>query len=170
MEIDLIIYIAFIAFILLMFFYVRVVTNDLNEKLNGVLKAVDDSFKDLHSLRKEMMIVRKSVGSQSNQKEFNDNIMQNCELLINSIIDERINELNSDLGLIQESMQEATRNQNDRIANLELANEPAIKLRPDNGAERMQILKLYEEGRSIDEIAQMLNKSPLAVNLVLKSL
>ena len=170
MEIDLIIYVAFIFFILLIFVYVRMLSKDLNDRMDGIVNAIDANFKDLHELKKEILELKKIARNQTKQNDFNDNIMQNCEFLIHSIIDERINELNMDLGLIQENLEEAARSQDSRIASLELANEPLSKLRPDNDSERIQILKLYKEGKSAEEIAIMLNKSPQVINLVLKSL
>ncbi|ULO02166.1 hypothetical protein AVANS_1557 [Campylobacter sp. RM5004] len=170
MGIDLIIYIVFIIFIILMFLYVRLTSRDLNDKLDGVLKAIDENYKSIHRLEQVVEKMKIAEINHSKQNEFNDNIMQNCEFLIHSIIDERINELNSDLGIIQESIQEVTKSQDSRIANLELATEPISRLKPDDDSTRMQILKLYGDGKSVDEIASLLNKSPQVINIILKSL
>ncbi|MBT0879543.1 MULTISPECIES: helix-turn-helix domain-containing protein [unclassified Campylobacter] len=170
MGIDLLIYIVFIIFIVLLFVYVRLSFRDLNDKLDGVLKAIDENYKSIHRLEKDVEKLKLAEINNAKQNDFNDNIMQNCEFLIHSIIDERINELNSDLGIIQESIQEVTKNQDSRIANLELANEPITRLSPNEDAERMQILKLFGDGKSVEEIALLLNKSPQAINIILKSL
>lgn len=170
MGIDLIIYIVFIIFIILLFVYVKSSISEMNAKLEDALKAIDYTYKSIHELQKELKNVKLLENNQTKQNEFNDNIMQNCEFLINSIIDERINELNSDLGLIQENIQEVTKHQDSRIANLELANEPISRLKPDDDTLRMQVLKLFGDGKSVEEIALMLNKSPQAINIIIKSL
>lgn len=156
MGIDLFIYLVFIIFIVFIFIYIRVLNKDLEDRLNGVLKAIDENFKDMHEIKKRLETLKEIQLEQNRQVSLY--VKQNYEPLIYNVIDDRMTKVNTVLRAIQENIKESRKNHEANDLNL------------DTNDERKQIMKLYGDGKSIEEISKILNKNPQEINLILKSL
>ncbi|WP_267524260.1 hypothetical protein [Campylobacter sp. MG1] len=163
MGIDVLIYLVFIVFVIFIFIYVRVSNKDLDDRLNGVLKAVDSNLKDMHEIKEKLEILKEIQLEQNRQVSLY--VKQSYEPLIHNIIDERMHKINDILRAIQENIKESRKTHDNRVENSE-----TIESKNNLDDDRKQIVQLFSEGKSVDEISSMLNKSPQAINLILRSL
>lgn len=163
MGIDVLIYLVFIVFVIFIFIYVRVSNKDLEDRLNGVLKAVDSNLKDMHEIKEKLEILKEIQLEQNRQVSLY--VKQSYEPLIHNIIDERMHKINDILRAIQENIKESRKTHDNRAENNE-----TIESKNNLDDDRKQIVQLFSEGKSVDEISSMLNKSPQAINLILRSL
>lgn len=163
MGIDVLIYLVFIVFVIFIFIYVRVSNKDLEDRLNGVLKAVDSNLKDMHEIKEKLEILKEIQLEQNRQVSLY--VKQSYEPLIHNIIDERMHKINDILRAIQENIKESRKTHDNRVENSE-----TIESKNNLDDDRKQIVQLFSEGKSVDEISLMLNKSPQAINLILRSL
>lgn len=172
MTIDMIIYFIFMLLIAVLFLYLKLINKDYEDKIEGICKTLDNNLKNIHNLKKELESLNTNIKLlQNNSKnKFDDDMIKNCEYLIHSIIDERLNDIDYSLNGVYKAVSDVEQNQIQTNNTINQIRNSYSSLKVDEEEDKILAYKLHKEGKSIEEIAKILRKSPQVINIILKTI
>ncbi len=155
---------AIFTFILLLaslaYFYIKDKENAL--KITKLERAIEDINKSLHYLRK-------AIDEHSAKPELNiDELKDDMKFMLDREINVKILPILKSLQGFEKVVEDFQNEQENRLSNLEQKAQTISKLSPDFANEEQKIVELFENGKSIEQIAKDLRISTGNVEFTLK--
>ncbi|EAI5466486.1 hypothetical protein BXA06_02670 [Campylobacter lari] len=161
---DLLLWLVVALLIFAMFAYMMIKEKESIAKINELGKMIEDLNKQYHYLKKE------SLDEQEQEKEEIDTEAIKEELL--QILEQKINQniipILSALKEVEEVIEEFQSEQKNRLLNLEQKTQSITKLSPSYDNEEQKVIELFNQKKSIEQIAKDLRIGMGRVELILK--
>ncbi|QOR01061.1 hypothetical protein [Campylobacter sp. 2014D-0216] len=168
MDSDLLLWLIVALLIFAMFAYMMIKEKENIAKINELGKMIEDLNKQYHYLKKE------SVDEQEQEKEEIDTEMIKEELKeeLLQVLEQKINQnvipILSALKEVEEVIEEFQSEQKNRLLNLEQKTQSFTKLSPSYDNEEQKVIELFNQKKSIEQIAKDLRIGMGRVELILK--
>ncbi|AJD02467.1 hypothetical protein [Campylobacter lari] len=165
---DLLLWLVVALLIFAMFAYMMIKEKENIAKINELGKMIEDLNKQYHYLKKE------SLGEQEQEKEEIDTevIKEELKEELLQVLEQKINQniipiLNA-LKEVEEVIEEFQSEQKNRLLNLEQKTQSITKLSPSYDNEEQKVIELFNQKKSIEQIAKDLRIGMGRVELILK--
>ncbi|EAK0823221.1 hypothetical protein A0Z38_04015 [Campylobacter lari] len=168
MDSDLLLWLIVALLIFAMFAYMMIKEKENIAKINELGKMIEDLNKQYHYLKKE------SVDEQEQEKEEIDTeaIKEELKEELLQVLEQKINQniipILSALKEVEEVIEEFQSEQKNRLLNLEQKTQSITKLSPSYDNEEQKVIELFNQKKSIEQIAKDLRIGMGRVELILK--
>ncbi|EGK7514606.1 hypothetical protein IO387_001021 [Campylobacter lari] len=165
---DLLLWLVVALLIFAMFAYMMIKEKENIAKINELGKMIEDLNKQYHYLKKESLEEqeqeKEEIDTEVIKKELKEELLQVLEQKIN----QNILPILSALKEVEEVIEEFQSEQKNRLLNLEQKTQSITKLSPSYDNEEQKVIELFNQKKSIEQIAKDLRIGMGRVELILK--
>lgn len=158
-----VLYFVFVIVLLIaMLAYMNIKDKENTNKINKLERAIEELTKQSHFFRKDLE-------NKADQEEFDFEMIEDEVLkMINQEISAKIAPVLGSLQKVECIIEEFQNEQQNRILNLEQKTQSMSKLSPNYDTEEQKVIDLFNQGKTIEQIAKDLRIGIGNVELVLK--
>ncbi|MCR8707788.1 DUF6115 domain-containing protein [Campylobacter sp. RM5063] len=168
MDSDLLLWLVVALLIFAMFAYMMIKEKESIVKINELGKMIEDLNKQYHYLKKESLDEqeqeKEEIDTEAIREELKEELLQVLEQKIN----QNIIPILSALKEVEEVIEEFQSEQKNRLLNLEQKTQSITKLSPSYDNEEQKVIELFNQKKSIGQIAKDLRIGMGRVELILK--
>ncbi|EAI3905487.1 MULTISPECIES: DUF6115 domain-containing protein [Campylobacter] len=168
MDSDLLLWLVVALLIFAMFAYMMIKEKESIVKINELGKMIEDLNKQYHYLKKESLDEqeqeKEEIDTEAIREELKEELLQVLEQKIN----QNIIPILSALKEVEEVIEEFQSEQKNRLLNLEQKTQSITKLSPSYDNEEQKVIELFNQKKSIEQIAKDLRIGMGRVELILK--
>ncbi|MBT0823983.1 hypothetical protein KJQ78_01735 [Campylobacter lari] len=168
MDSDLLLWLVVALLIFAMFAYMMIKEKESIVKINELGKMIEDLNKQYHYLKKESLDEqeqeKEEIDTEAIKEELKEELLQALEQKIN----QNIIPILSALKEVEEVIEEFQSEQKNRLLNLEQKTQSITKLSPSYDNEEQKVIELFNQKKSIEQIAKDLRMGMGRVELILK--
>ncbi|EAJ6150444.1 MULTISPECIES: hypothetical protein [Campylobacter] len=168
MDSDLLLWLVVALLIFAMFAYMMIKEKESIVKINELGKMIEDLNKQYHYLKKESLDEqeqeKEEIDTEAIKEELKEELLQALEQKINQNIIPILNALKE----VEEVIEEFQSEQKNRLLNLEQKTQSITKLSPSYDNEEQKVIELFNQKKSIEQIAKDLRIGMGRVELILK--
>ncbi|EHZ4885130.1 hypothetical protein K5688_000623 [Campylobacter lari] len=168
MDNDLLLWLVVALLIFAMFAYMMIKEKESIVKINELGKMIEDLNKQYHYLKKESLDEqeqeKEEIDTEAIKEELKEELLQALEQKINQNIIPILNALKE----VEEVIEEFQSEQKNRLLNLEQKTQSITKLSPSYDNEEQKVIELFNQKKSIEQIAKDLRIGMGRVELILK--
>ncbi|HHP0356307.1 TPA: hypothetical protein ACRZSW_001835 [Campylobacter lari subsp. concheus] len=168
MDSDLLLWLVVALLIFAMFAYMMIKEKESIVKINELGKMIEDLNKQYHYLKKESLDEqeqeKEEIDTEAIKEELKEELLQALEQKINQNIIPILNALKE----VEEVIEEFQSEQKNRLLNLEQKTQSITKLSPSYDNEEQKVIELFNQKKSIEQIAKDLRMGMGRVELILK--
>ncbi|EAJ0348127.1 hypothetical protein YZ38_02110 [Campylobacter lari] len=168
MDSDLLLWLVVALLIFAMFAYMMIKEKESIVKINELGKMIEDLNKQYHYLKKESLDEqeqeKEEIDTETIREELKEELLQVLEQKIN----QNIIPILSALKEVEEVIEEFQSEQKNRLLNLEQKTQSITKLSPSYDNEEQKVIELFNQKKSIEQIAKDLRIGMGRVELILK--
>ncbi|EAJ5677509.1 hypothetical protein YZ26_02970 [Campylobacter lari] len=168
MDSDLLLWLVVTLLIFAMFAYMMIKEKESIVKINELGKMIEDLNKQYHYLKKESLDEqeqeKEEIDTEAIREELKEELLQVLEQKIN----QNIIPILSALKEVEEVIEEFQSEQKNRLLNLEQKTQSITKLSPSYDNEEQKVIELFNQKKSIEQIAKDLRIGMGRVELILK--
>lgn len=168
MDSDLLLWLVVALLIFAMFAYMMIKEKESIIKINELGKMIEDLNKQYHYLKKESLDEqeqeKEEIDTEAIREELKEELLQVLEQKIN----QNIIPILSALKEVEEVIEEFQSEQKNRLLNLEQKTQSITKLSPSYDNEEQKVIELFNQKKSIEQIAKDLRIGMGRVELILK--
>ncbi|EAI4447666.1 DUF6115 domain-containing protein [Campylobacter lari] len=168
MDSDLLLWLVVALLIFTMFAYMMIKEKESIVKINELGKMIEDLNKQYHYLKKESLDEqeqeKEEIDTEAIREELKEELLQVLEQKIN----QNIIPILSALKEVEEVIEEFQSEQKNRLLNLEQKTQSITKLSPSYDNEEQKVIELFNQKKSIEQIAKDLRIGMGRVELILK--
>ncbi|EGK8008436.1 hypothetical protein IO405_000825 [Campylobacter lari] len=165
---DLLLWLVVALLIFAMFAYMMIKEKENIAKINELGKMIEDLNKQYHYLKKESLDEqdqeKEEIDTEAIKEELKEELLQVLEQKIN----QNIIPILSALKEVEEVIEEFQSEQKNRLLNLEQKTQSITKLSPSYDNEEQKVIELFNQKKSIEQIAKDLRIGMGRVELILK--
>ncbi|MCV3453868.1 hypothetical protein L8W55_03550 [Campylobacter sp. FU_520] len=165
---DLLLWLVVALLIFAMFAYMMIKEKENIAKINELGKMIEDLNKQYHYLKKESLDEqeqeKEEIDTEAIKEELKEELLQVLEQKINQNIIPILNALKE----VEEVIEEFQSEQKNRLLNLEQKTQSITKLSPSYDNEEQKVIELFNQKKSIEQIAKDLRIGMGRVELILK--
>lgn len=165
---DLLLWLVVSLLIFAMFAYMMIKEKENIAKINELGKMIEDLNKQYHYLKKESLDEqeqeKEEIDTEAIKEELKEELLQVLEQKIN----QNIIPILSALKEVEEVIEEFQSEQKNRLLNLEQKTQSITKLSPSYDNEEQKVIELFNQKKSIEQIAKDLRIGMGRVELILK--
>ncbi|WP_257928389.1 hypothetical protein UPTC5044_1383 [Campylobacter lari] len=165
---DLLLWLVVALLIFAMFAYMMIKEKENIAKINELGKMIEDLNKQCHYLKKESLEEqeqeKEEIDTEAIKEELKEELLQVLEQKIN----QNILPILSALKEVEEVIEEFQSEQKNRLLNLEQKTQSITKLSPSYDNEEQKVIELFNQKKSIEQIAKDLRIGMGRVELILK--
>ncbi|EAJ1254358.1 hypothetical protein BXA13_02330 [Campylobacter lari] len=165
---DLLLWLVVALLIFAMFAYMMIKEKENIAKINELGKMIEDLNKQYHYLKKESLEEqeqeKEEIDTEAIKEELKEELLQVLEQKIN----QNIIPILSALKEVEEVIEEFQSEQKNRLLNLEQKTQSITKLSPSYDNEEQKVIELFNQKKSIEQIAKDLRIGMGRVELILK--
>ncbi|MCV3346324.1 hypothetical protein L8U40_05540 [Campylobacter lari] len=165
---DLLLWLVVSLLIFAMFAYMMIKEKENIAKINELGKMIEDLNKQYHYLKKESLDEqeqeKEEIDTEAIREELKEELLQVLEQKIN----QNILPILSALKEVEEVIEEFQSEQKNRLLNLEQKTQSITKLSPSYDNEEQKVIELFNQKKSIEQIAKDLRIGMGRVELILK--
>ncbi|HEC1756846.1 hypothetical protein UPTC5083_01384 [Campylobacter lari] len=165
---DLLLWLVVALLIFAMFAYMMIKEKENIAKINELGKMIEDLNKQYHYLKKESLEEqeqeKEEIDTEAIKEELKEELLQVLEQKIN----QNILPILSALKEVEEVIEEFQSEQKNRLLNLEQKTQSITKLSPSYDNEEQKVIELFNQKKSIEQIAKDLRIGMGRVELILK--
>ncbi|EAK9956389.1 hypothetical protein A3692_04780 [Campylobacter lari] len=165
---DLLLWLVVALLIFAMFVYMMIKEKESIAKINELGKMIEDLNKQYHYLKKESLDEqeqeKEEIDTEAIKEELKEELLQVLEQKIN----QNIIPILSALKEVEEVIEEFQSEQKNRLLNLEQKTQSITKLSPSYDNEEQKVIELFNQKKSIEQIAKDLRIGMGRVELILK--
>ncbi|AJC91435.1 hypothetical protein CSUB8523_1714 [Campylobacter subantarcticus LMG 24377] len=165
---DLLLWLVVALLIFAMFAYMMIKEKENIAKINELGKMIEDLNKQYHYLKKESLDEqeqeKEEIDAEAIKEELKEELLQVLEQKINQNILPILNALKE----VEEVIEEFQSEQKNRLLNLEQKTQSITKLSPSYDNEEQKVIELFNQKKSIEQIAKDLRIGMGRVELILK--
>ncbi|AKJ54117.1 hypothetical protein [Campylobacter lari] len=165
---DLLLWLVVALLIFAMFAYMMIKEKENITKINELGKMIEDLNKQYHYLKKESLEEqeqeKEEIDTEAIKEELKEELLQVLEQKIN----QNILPILSALKEVEEVIEEFQSEQKNRLLNLEQKTQSITKLSPSYDNEEQKVIELFNQKKSIEQIAKDLRIGMGRVELILK--
>ncbi|AJD03943.1 TPA: hypothetical protein R1737_000408 [Campylobacter lari] len=165
---DLLLWLVVALLIFAMFAYMMIKEKENIAKINELGKMIEDLNKQYHYLKKEGLEEqeqeKEEIDTEAIKEELKEELLQVLEQKIN----QNILPILSALKEVEEVIEEFQSEQKNRLLNLEQKTQSITKLSPSYDNEEQKVIELFNQKKSIEQIAKDLRIGMGRVELILK--
>lgn len=165
---DLLLWLVVALLIFAMFAYMMIKEKENIAKINELGKMIEDLNKQYHYLKKESLEEqeqeKEEIDTEAIKEELKEELLQVLEQKINQNIIPILNALKE----VEEVIEEFQSEQKNRLLNLEQKTQSITKLSPSYDNEEQKVIELFNQKKSIEQIAKDLRIGMGRVELILK--
>ncbi|HEC1776756.1 TPA: hypothetical protein R1731_001151 [Campylobacter lari] len=165
---DLLLWLVVALLIFAMFAYMMIKEKESIAKINELGKMIEDLNKQYHYLKKESLDEqeqkKEEIDTEAIKEELKEELLQVLEQKIN----QNILPILSALKEVEEVIEEFQSEQKNRLLNLEQKTQSITKLSPSYDNEEQKVIELFNQKKSIEQIAKDLRIGMGRVELILK--
>ncbi|EAK3364545.1 hypothetical protein BGG38_02320 [Campylobacter lari] len=165
---DLLLWLVVALLIFAMFAYMMIKEKENIAKISELGKMIEDLNKQYHYLKKEGLEEqeqeKEEIDTEAIKEELKEELLQVLEQKIN----QNILPILSALKEVEEVIEEFQSEQKNRLLNLEQKTQSITKLSPSYDNEEQKVIELFNQKKSIEQIAKDLRIGMGRVELILK--
>ncbi|MBK1971926.1 hypothetical protein JG677_07455 [Campylobacter sp. TTU-622] len=163
MSVD-VLYLVFMIVLLVAFLaYMNIKDKENTSKITKLQNAMEDLTKELHYLKKDLDL------KDDSEEKFNIDLLKDeVKIMLEKEVSHKIYPILQSLQNVESIIEEFQNEQQNRILTLEQKTQSISKLTPNYDTEEQKIIELFQQGKSIEQIAKDLRVGIGNVELVLK--
>ncbi|MBK1991531.1 hypothetical protein JG676_02815 [Campylobacter sp. 2018MI35] len=163
MSVD-VLYLVFMIVLLVAFLaYMNIKDKENTSKITKLQNAMEDLTKELHYLKKDLDL------KDDSEEKFNIDLLKDeVKIMLEKEVSHKIYPILQSLKNVESIIEEFQNEQQNRILTLEQKTQSISKLTPNYDTEEQKIIELFQQGKSIEQIAKDLRVGIGNVELVLK--
>lgn len=159
-----VLYLVFMIVLLVAFLaYMNIKDKENMSKIIKLQNAMEDLTKELHYLKKNLDL------KDDEEEKFNIDLLKDeVKIMLEQEVSNKIYPILQSLKNVESIIEEFQNEQQNRILTLEQKTQSISKLTPNYDTEEQKIIELFQQGKSIEQIAKDLRVGIGNVELVLK--
>ncbi|EAJ6142494.1 hypothetical protein IDR50_000904 [Campylobacter lari] len=165
---DLLLWLVVALLIFAMFAYMMIKEKENIAKINELGKMIEDLNKQYHYLKKESLEEQEQEKEEIDTEVIKEELKEELLQVLEQKINQNIIPILSALKEVEEVIEEFQSEQKNRLLNLEQKTQSITKLSPSYDNEEQKVIELFNQKKSIEQIAKDLRIGMGRVELILK--
>ncbi|EAL0271268.1 hypothetical protein BVH42_03715 [Campylobacter lari] len=165
---DLLLWLVVALLIFAMFAYMMIKEKENIAKINELGKMIEDLNKQYHYLKKESLEEQEQEKEEIDTEVIKEELKEELLQVLEQKINQNILPILSALKEVEEVIEEFQSEQKNRLLNLEQKTQSITKLSPSYDNEEQKVIELFNQKKSIEQIAKDLRIGMGRVELILK--
>ncbi|EGK8084824.1 hypothetical protein IO401_001070 [Campylobacter lari] len=165
---DLLLWLVVALLIFAMFAYMMIKEKENIAKINELGKMIEDLNKQYHYLKKESLEEQEQEKEEIDTEVIKEELKEEFLQVLEQKINQNIIPILSALKEVEEVIEEFQSEQKNRLLNLEQKTQSITKLSPSYDNEEQKVIELFNQKKSIEQIAKDLRIGMGRVELILK--
>ncbi|EAK9944265.1 hypothetical protein A0Z86_08015 [Campylobacter lari] len=165
---DLLLWLVVALLIFAMFAYMMIKEKENIAKINELGKMIEDLNKQYHYLKKESLEEQEQEQEEIDTEAIKEELKEELLQVLEQKINQNILPILSALKEVEEVIEEFQSEQKNRLLNLEQKTQSITKLSPSYDNEEQKVIELFNQKKSIEQIAKDLRIGMGRVELILK--
>ncbi|ECK1947198.1 hypothetical protein FQV93_00610 [Campylobacter lari] len=165
---DLLLWLVVALLIFAMFAYMMIKEKENIAKINELGKMIEDLNKQYHYLKKESLEEQEQEKEEIDTEAIKEKLKEELLQVLEQKINQNILPILSALKEVEEVIEEFQSEQKNRLLNLEQKTQSITKLSPSYDNEEQKVIELFNQKKSIEQIAKDLRIGMGRVELILK--
>ncbi|AJC86880.1 hypothetical protein [Campylobacter sp. RM16704] len=168
MDSDLLLWLVVALLIFAIFAYMIIKEKENISKINELGKMIEDLNKQYHYLKKESLDEQEQEKEEIDIKTIKEELKEELLQILEQKINQNIVPILNTLKEVEEIIEEFQSEQKNRLLNLEQKTQSITKLSPSYDNEEQKVIELFNQKKSIEQIAKDMRIGTGRVELILK--